>query len=288
MALFKTSAIVLKSRRWGEADRIVILYTPQFGKLRGIARGARRVKSRLGGALEPFVHCELNLFEKAPDTLARISHADIRETFPALREDLHRMSGAARIANLVDAVSGERDACPRLFEAILAGLRAMQETDDPFLTALVFQIKLLGLTGYRPQTEHCVACGTQGRRRQDRQLVAFSPASGGLVCRTCAGRRTAACLPLSPGGQALLQQIIRWGPEVVTRLKATGQVRAELETAVEAYVTVVAGRQLPGVDFLAAEGPPPLYASDRPASPAPVLSQGKRAIPTGRVEARLS
>lgn len=263
MAFFKTAAIVLKSRKWGEADRIVILYTPRFGKLRGIARGARRVKSRLGGALEPFVHCEVNLFEKPPDTLVRISHADIRETFPALREDLHRMAGAARLVNLVDAVSGERDACPRLFDAMLAGLRAMQQTDDPCLTTVVFQVKLLGLMGYRPQTDHCASCGLERRLLGEGRFVAFSPAGGGLICRSCAGRRAAACLPLSAGGQALLHQIIRWKPEAVTRLKATGQVRSELEAAIETYVTMVAGRRLPAIDFLAAEGPAPSYAWER-------------------------
>ncbi len=78
MALFKTSAIVLKSRKWGEADRIVTFYTARFGKLRGVARGARRLKSRFGSALEPFVHCDLNLFEKPNDSLYRITQVDIQ------------------------------------------------------------------------------------------------------------------------------------------------------------------------------------------------------------------
>jgi len=78
--MLKTPAITLKSRKWGEADRIVTFYTIRFGKLRGVARGARRMKSRFGSALEPFVHCDLNLFEKHNDPLYRITQADIRET----------------------------------------------------------------------------------------------------------------------------------------------------------------------------------------------------------------
>src|SRR6184192_2654194 len=76
--MLKTPAITLKSRKWGEADRIVTFYTVRFGKLRGVARGARRMKSRFGSSLEPFVHCDLNLFEKHNDPLYRITQADIR------------------------------------------------------------------------------------------------------------------------------------------------------------------------------------------------------------------
>src|SRR5438132_686392 len=95
--LLKTPAITLKSRKWGEADRIVTFFTLQYGKLRGVARGARRIRSRFGSALEPFVHCDLNLFEKHNDPLYRITQVDIRETFPQLREDLALMSAAARM-----------------------------------------------------------------------------------------------------------------------------------------------------------------------------------------------
>ncbi len=246
MLLLKTSAIVLKSRKWGEADRIVTFFTLRFGKLRGIARGARRLKSRFGSALEPFVHGELNLFEKRGDSLYRITGADIRDSFAALREDLARMSAAARMANLVAAVTGEGDAHIGIFDTLLSGLRALRDGRDPALTALLFQIKLLGETGFRPQTDHCAACG-DGHGRMSRQ---FSPLAGGLVCGSCARRDRDRCLPMSAGSLAFLQQALRWESAAVARLKATGQVRAELEAAVESYVMVVTGKRLPPADFL--------------------------------------
>jgi DNA repair protein RecO (recombination protein O) len=121
-------------------------------------------------------------------------------------------------------------------------------SDDPGLTALLFQIRLLGLTGFRPQTDHCAACG------KDRVIdePQFSPGSGGLVCMSCAARQRVPCLPLSRGSLAFLQQALRLAPAMVTRLKAAGQVRSEVEDAIERYVTVVAGKRLPPVDFLAA------------------------------------
>jgi DNA repair protein RecO (recombination protein O) len=270
MSLLKTPAITLKSRKWGDADRIVTFYTLRFGKVRGVARGARRMKSQFGSALEPFVHCDLNLFEKRNDPLYRVTQADIRESFVRLREDLDLMGAAARMVNLTAAVTGEGDPSPGLFETLLNGLRALGEPGDPSLIALLFQIRILGQTGFRPQTDHCAACG---RSRADATsgtaIARFSPSSGGLVCELCARRDVDHCFPLMPGSLSFLQQAIRWSPAAVTRLKATGRIRDEVEAAIEAYVTVVAGRRLPPADFLAAEMPATYDTVTRPVSDGP-------------------
>lgn len=263
MSLLKTPAVSLKSRKWGEADRIVTFYTLRFGKLRGVARGARRIKSRFGSALEPFVHCDLNLFEKHGDSLYRITQADLREPFAGLREDLAVISGAARMVNLVAAVTVEGDPSPRIFATLLDGLRVLQDGGEPALTALLFQIRLLGLTGFQPQTDHCAACGKDVMPSGGREVRRFSAQAGGLVCVPCAGRFPDRCAPLSPGSLAFLRQALRLPATAVTRLKAAGRVRAEVEAAVESYVTVVAGKRLPPVDFLAAEGNEPVYESPR-------------------------
>jgi DNA repair protein RecO (recombination protein O) len=248
MPLVKTPAITLKSRKWGEADRIVTFYAKHLGKIRAVARGARRPKSRMGAALEPLMLCDLNLFEKSGDTLFRVSQVDLVEPFVRFREDLTLMAAAARMANVVGAVTPDGDPDAHVFDTLEQGLRSLVTSDDPALTALLFQIRLLGLTGFRPQTDQCAACG-KTRVIQEPQ---FSPASGGLVCMTCATRQRVPCLPLSRGSLAFLQQALRLAPATVTRLKATGQVRCEVEDAIESYVTVVAGRRLPPVDFLAA------------------------------------
>lgn len=246
MPLIKTVAITLKSRKWGEADRIVTFYTRELGKIRGVARGARRLKSRMGAALEPLTMCDLNLFEKSGDSLYRVSQVDLVEPFVRFREDLTVMAAAARMVNVVGAVTPDGDPDPQLFETLEQGLRSLVSSDDPALTALLFQIRLLGLTGFRPQTDHCAACG----RTRVIQEPQFSPASGGIVCAVCAAHQRFPCLPLSRGSLAFLQQALRLTPAMVTRLKAAGQVRYEVEDAIEGYVTVVAGRRIPPVDFL--------------------------------------
>ena len=246
MPLVKTTAIILRSRKWGEADRIITFYSKDFGKIRGVARGARRQKSRFGGAIEPFSVCRLNLFEKAGDFLFRISHVDLIRSSQVLREDLRLMASAARMVNVVAAITPDGDPDPLLFDTLEQGLASLHESEDSRFTALLFQIRLLGLTGFRPQTDHCAACGRMHFVGEPQ----FSPLAGGLVCLTCAARQRVRCVAFSRGSFLFLQQAIRLAPTLLRRLRATGQVRNEVEEAIEGYVTVVAGKRLPPVDFL--------------------------------------
>jgi DNA repair protein RecO (recombination protein O) len=109
----------------------------------------------------------------------------------------------------------------------------------------------MGLTWIRPQTDHCAVCG----KTRMTGAPHFSPVAGGIVCMMCAATQGARCVVLSQGSLAFLQQAVRMAPRLVTRLRAAGQVRIEVEEAIEKYVTVVAGRRLPPADFLAAARP---------------------------------
>ncbi len=217
-----------------------------MGKIRGVARGARRQKSRFGAALEPFSLCRLNLFVKNGDSLFRISQVDLVRSSQSLREDLRLMDSAARMVNVVSAITPDGDPDPPLFDTLEQGLVSLQDSDDPPFTALLFQIRLLGLTGFRPQTEHCASCGKTYLVGEPQ----FSPIAGGLVCQMCAAHQRVRCVALSRGGLSFLQQAIRLTPAILTRLRATGQVRREVEDAIEGYMTVVAGKRLPSVNFL--------------------------------------
>jgi DNA repair protein RecO (recombination protein O) len=250
MPFLKTPAITLQSRKWGNADRIVTFYTERFGKVRGIACGARRMKSRFGSALEPFVHCDLNLFEKLHDSLYRVTQADIRESFSCLREDLRLMARAARLVNLVAALTADGDPEAQIFVILLGSLRSLRDGADPSVSVLLFQFRLLGQTGYRPQIEHCAACGQE--RDEARERVAFSPLAGGLICADCESHADP-LLRLSPETIAFFRHALRWDPALLTRLKPTGLARTELERVVDAYVAAVIGKRLPPVDFLVAE-----------------------------------
>ncbi|HKU53308.1 MAG TPA: DNA repair protein RecO, partial [Nitrospira sp.] len=163
-----------------------------------------------------------------------------------LREDLRLMASAARMVNVVAAITPDGDPDLLLFDTLEQGLASLHESEDPTFTALIFQIRLLGLTGFRPQTDHCAACGKTHFIGEPQ----FSPIAGGLVCLTCVARQRVRCVAFSRGSLLFLQQAIRLAPTLLTRLRATGQVRNEVEEAIEGYVTVVAGKRLPPVDFL--------------------------------------
>jgi DNA repair protein RecO (recombination protein O) len=171
----------------------------------------------------------------------------MQESFSKFRGDLTLMASAARMVNLVSAVAAEGDADSRLFEGLEEGLRILLTTSDPRLTVLLFQIRMLGLTGFKPQIDHCASCG----RCRPETTQHFSPIAGGLVCIICAGYQPVECVALSQGSVAFLRQAVRSTPGLLSRLNAVGQVRSEVEAAIEGYVTVVTGRRLPSVTLLA-------------------------------------
>jgi len=260
MPLYKTAAIVIKSQRWGEADRIVTFYTEQVGKERGIARGARRMKSRFGSALEPFRLVELTLFEKNVESLARISQVDITESFEGLRESLRLITVAARIVNFIRAVTPDRDPNHAVFHALSEGLSTLESVDDPELCALLLQVHILGHTGFRPQIDSCTECGVSTGRAP----VRFFAQTGGVMCLTCSEKSHNRGQPISPGSLAFIQQARRLPFLKVTRLRASGQIRQEVEQAIETYVEEVIGISLPSMN-LSAQSVPRFSQFSRPA-----------------------
>lgn len=259
MALVTTNAVVLKSTRWGEADRILTFFSLRCGKVRGIARGARRMKSRFGGMLELFSSVNLTFFDKRNDSLVSVSHVDSLESFSALRESLDCIWAASCMVALVDGVTADRDPSPPIFHTLLEGLRSLIQADDQRLRTLLFQIHVLGQAGFQPQMDHCASCGQDFEEQYSR----FSPSAGGRLCRLCDQSSWDYCLPMSPGSVAFLHQARRLPFMLATRLKATGQVRREVEDIVETYARAVVGKRLPDKDLLAAEPSPVPYGVTR-------------------------
>jgi len=250
MPLLKTPAIVLKSRKWGDADRIVTFFTLKHGKVRGVARGARRMRSRFGGALEPFVYCDLVLYEKPGDSLYRVSQTDIQQAFHPLRTSLETIAGAARLANLAGAVTADGDAVPRVFHALLEGFRAIQGSEDPSLTAALYELEILRFAGYLPHLDRCNVC--QGRASGGAWY--FSSRAGGTVCTACVKREPARCPAVSPACLAFFRQVLRMDPARLPRLKASASLRNELHEVIELYVDNVAGRRMPRTHGMLGEG----------------------------------
>jgi len=200
---YKTEAIVLRSMRFAEADRILHLYTAERGRLGAIAKGVRKTKSRFGARLEPLSHVELMLHEGAGE-LQTITGVELLHTHRAAREDHYRLNVGLIGAEAMLRLFGEPEANERAFGALARFLDLLDEAPrretrpalDPL--ALSFQLKLLWLSGYLPHLTSCVECG----RTDD--LAAFSARAGGAVC----GVHAAGALRLSPEGIAGVERLL--------------------------------------------------------------------------------
>jgi DNA repair protein RecO (recombination protein O) len=194
---WKTEGVVLRSIRYGEADRILHLFTLERGRVGAIAKGARKTKSRFGGRLEPLSHVELVLHEGRGE-LHTVTGVDLVRPHDQSRADGFRLAVGHIGLEAVLRLFIEHDANPRAFHALIRFLDVLDEsaaTDLPAAPgldplALSFQLKLLWLAGYLPHLAGCASCGEEG------PLVGFSPQAGGAVCTAC----EAGAVPLSPEG----------------------------------------------------------------------------------------
>ena len=182
---YQTEAIVLRSLRFGEADRILHLYTRRRGRIGAIAKGIRKTKSRVGARLEPLSHVELQLHEGSGE-LQTVTGVDLVRPHRATRERPYRLGVGLIGAEAMLRLFGEPEANERAFAALTRFLDLLDEADEPAggrpaldPLALSFQLKLLWLSGYLPHVTTCVECGAGGEL-----LVGFSARAGGAVCRT--------------------------------------------------------------------------------------------------------
>lgn len=174
--LYKDEGVVLKTIKLGEADRIVTLFTREHGKVRAVAKGIRKTKSRFGGRLEPFTRVQLMIYRGR--SLDTITSADIITSFDRVRTEYPRLVAAAALAELVDKMTPERERAFSTYALLVAGLQALADGKGATVVP-AFLVKLLSVSGYHPQLQACAGCG-----RRD-GLGAFSPAMGGAVCRDC-------------------------------------------------------------------------------------------------------
>jgi DNA repair protein RecO (recombination protein O) len=194
MALYRDHGIVLRTHKLGEADRIISFVTERHGKVRAVAKGVRKTKSKFGARLEPTSHVALQLYEGRE--LDIVTQAESVDHFRNIRDDLDRLGRAVTMLEAVDQVAQEREPSPDLYRMLLGALRSLDGRNSELVVA-AFHWKLLALEGVRPMVEGCVVCG------REEGLVAFDPSEGGLLC-TEHRRGTR----VSPEAVALLQAIL--------------------------------------------------------------------------------
>src|SRR5262245_39831521 len=200
----KTEAVVLRSIRYAEADRVLHLYTSDRGRVNAIAKGVRKTTSRFGARLEPFTHATLMLHEGRGE-LHTVSGADIVHHHQPVRDDPGRLAVGTIAAEAVLKLFPEPEPNARMFAGLgrfLDVLEIHTVAGEPVIdpVGLAFQLKLLVIAGYLPHLDSCASCGAAP------PLVGFSAAAGGAVCERCFGQTAA--FRLGPESLALLDELI--------------------------------------------------------------------------------
>lgn len=178
MSNYRTKILVLKTRKLGEADRIILGLSEDYGKFEAVVKGARRQRSRFVGNTLPFN--VLNALFFTGKSLDQLSQAELVRSFSTIREDLVKMAYGTFWVELVAEFLPERDPVPEIFRFLLAALLTLEVSHCPELLNLAFQMRLLNYLGYEPQLELCVNCG-------DRISfpARFSVQAGGVICPRC-------------------------------------------------------------------------------------------------------
>jgi DNA repair protein RecO (recombination protein O) len=236
MPLFTTNAIVIRSTNYGESDKIVTFFTRDFGKVKGIAKGARRSRKRFQNALGLFSHLRLIFFDKEGMGLVRAEGCDILHSFPKIREDLKKILYGNYYLELANEMAGEREGNREVFELLLS-----------FLSDL--EIRMLSLFGYRPNMGRCNLCKKDWEDLKEIPGVFFSLEKGALVCEKCS-KMWNNLIPFSLGTARLIEKISQMELDKIQRLKFTHQSLSESREILPRFISYQLGKELKSLKTL--------------------------------------
>lgn len=251
MRFHTTPAIVLSSINYGESDAIVNFYTQDYGRLGGIAKGARRSRRRFGGTLEPFSYGRLIFVKKRE--LVRVDQWDIVEGFHGIKQDLERIACGSYMLELVREMVKEGQKNPEVFILLLNSLSTLEDGIGPDILTRAFEMRLLTAIGYQPCLDRCVVCkqtftpDASGGR--DGKAIFFSSAKGGVLCPGCA-KVGGGLIPVTPETARTLILMVRLGLERIAHLSISPLMLREGERVLEDFIRYLLGKELRSKRFL--------------------------------------
>ncbi len=226
MSLYRDDGVVLRTWRLGEADRIVVLLTAEHGKVRAVAKGVRKTRSKFGGRLEPTSHVAVQLHRGRGD-LDIVTQAETLDRFEGLRLDAERFADASSLLEAVDIVALDRDPDRDRYQMLVGGLRTLEERPAP-LVVPAFLLKLLAHEGLAPELEMCVRCGTDG------PMVSIDIGEGGVLCQGCRSGQS-----VTTAAVAVMRAVLGGGLSkalAVTDLSVCAEVDALVTSAAEYHM----------------------------------------------------
>ncbi len=249
MPLFTTEAIVLHSFHYGESDKIVTFFTRDFGKVKGIAKGARRSKKRFQNALDLFSHLRLIFFDREGMGLMRAQGCDILCSFPRIREDLKKILYGNYFLEMASEMSGEREPHPEAFELLLSFLKILEGIEPQEEQLRMFEIRMLSLFGYRPNLKRCSLCKRDWEGLKEAPGLFFSMERGTLLCSGCS-KPADRTLPLSLGTARLIEGISEMELSRIHRFRFTPQALSESRGFLPQFISYQLGKELKSMKAL--------------------------------------
>lgn len=243
MAVLTVNGIVTRYANYRESDRMLNIFTAEYGMIGAVARGCRKPNSPLLGASEVFVYGEFVIFEKQGKYT--VNSCDVRESFYPLRQDMDRFSAGIHMLEMINAGVTECEKCSGLLRLLYYALSYLAYTEqNPLDAALCFSVKALGIQGYTPTITQCARCGCDLRGLP---RMGFDPEAGGAVCGAC---MTGAANPVSPLSLEAMRRMLLLKDEEVKKVVLPQQSRNELRAGIKAYAEHVLERKLKALDQL--------------------------------------
>jgi DNA repair protein RecO (recombination protein O) len=238
MAINKTDAIVLSKRDFRETSVIANFYTRDFGKMTGLLKGLRTEPAKFASSVEPFSYNEIVFYQKRNSALHLVSQCDLKEDFYNLKKDLPKLSLCSLIMELVSEIMPPEDKNESVFDLILDTLKEIDSNNNPYKVTLLFKIKILALSGFKPHFDSCVSCGSKINGESK-----FSLSLGGLLCLKCFKKDTGA-RQIFRGTIATVIYIQKNDFKTNMNLGLNPQIKKELEIIVNSFLNFHLEKQL--------------------------------------------
>jgi DNA repair protein RecO (recombination protein O) len=240
---YQTEAIIIKKIKLGEADRILTLYTSDYGKIEAVAKGVRRPKSKMAGHLELLTHSQLRLARgRNLDTIIGTQTID---SFMPLKNDIWLTSYGLYASELINQFTVSHASNPPLFQLFLETLLRLSEAGNSELTLRYFELHLFDKSGYRPQLQECVSC----RIELKPEINAFCSSSGGMICPNCRYEHPDS-FSISVDALKVLRLFQRSSFDVVNRLKINPELSQELKGILGNYIRYLLEREVKSATWL--------------------------------------
>lgn len=243
-----TPAIVLKTKPYGESDKIITFLTEAHGKITGIAKGAKRSQKRFVNSLEPFSLVKLGFYERPQSSLVFINSSDLLFSFSRIVTGLDKISYASYLIEITDGLIGEREENRRVFQHLKDGLYYLNDNDATLRFLTSFELRLLSLVGYQPLLDHCKRCA-----RDRRELISsrwhFSLREGGILCEPCSRARKET-LPLGAEAVEVLTELQARYSLSSARRSLPSSVVSEIRSVVVRFIQFHMEKEIKSAPFL--------------------------------------